>query len=245
MSAISNNEIKKIRSLGDKKFRDKLGLFVVEGEKMVEELLASSLEVEKVYRREEIGEEAMKKISFLSSASPVLAVAKKPATLSLTEDPFAQCGKGLFLALDAIRDPGNLGTILRVADWFGIDGIFASRDTVDIFNPKVVQSTMGSIFRVPFHYTDVPAICRHAVAHGGSVYGTFLDGEDIYRKQLDKGTDSPSVIIVGNESNGISTEVGALVTDRLLIPPFRPHRGHPESLNAAIATAITISEFRR
>ena len=245
MGTISNNEIKKIRSLGDKKFRDKLGLFVVEGEKMVEELLHSSFEVEAVYRRDEIGEEAMKRISLLSSPSPVLAVAKKPASIFLSEDPFVQHRKGLFLALDAIRDPGNLGTILRVADWFGIEAIFASRDTVDIFNPKVVQSTMGSIFRVPFYYTDVPAVCRHAVAHAGSVYGTFLDGEDMYQKNLNKGLESPSVIITGNESNGISDEVGALVTDRLYIPPFHPHRGHPESLNAAIATAITISEFRR
>ena len=245
MSAISNNEIKKIRSLGDKKFRDKLGLFVVEGEKMVDELLHSSFEVEAVYYRQDIGDEAMKRISFLSTPSPVLAVAKKPQTIFLSDDPFSKDGRGLFLALDAIRDPGNLGTIMRVADWFGIDAIFASRDTVDLFNPKVVQSTMGSIFRVPFYYTDIPQICSFAREHGGSVYGTFLDGENIYEKNLNKGKDSPSVIITGNESNGISAAVAAKVSDRLFIPPFNPHRGHPESLNAAIATAVTISEFRR
>lgn len=153
--------------------------------------------------------------------------------------------KGLFLALDGIRDPGNLGTIIRIADWFGIDAVYASPDTVDIFNPKVVQSTMGAIFRLRFHYCDIPDLCRAAASAGGHVYGTFLDGEDLYVKELATGAASASVIVIGNESNGISDEVGGLVTDRLFIPPWpRDERGS-ESLNAAVATAVTVAEFRR
>ena len=139
--SISANEIKKVRSLSEKKFRDRLGLFCVEGEKMVEEAMRSRFDVEKVYRKEEIGEEAMSKISALSSPSPSLAVVRKPKDINLSSDSdLSSClGKsGLFLALDTIRDPGNLGTILRIADWFGIDAVFAAPDTVDVFNPKVV-----------------------------------------------------------------------------------------------------------
>ena len=145
--SISVNEIKKVRSLSEKKFRDRLGLFCVEGEKMVEESLRSGFEVETVYRKDEIGEEAMSRISALSSPSPVLAVVRKPLDISIKDNALlSSClGKsGLYLALDTIRDPGNLGTILRVADWFGIDAVFAAPDTVDVFNPKVVQATMGA-----------------------------------------------------------------------------------------------------
>ena len=152
---------------------------------------------------------------------------------------------GLYLALDTIRDPGNLGTILRIADWFGIDAVFAAPDTVDIFNPKVVQATMGAIFRVKFHYADIPSLCRAAVSAGGNVYGTFLDGSDMYAKELNPGSDSPSVIVIGNESNGISAKVAELVSDRLYIPPYPRDSSGSESLNAAVATAITVAEFRR
>ena len=265
MSGISNNEIKKVRSLSMKKFRDQEGLFTVEGEKMVSEALGSSFHVEKVYRADEIGQETMSRISALSSPSPVLAVVRKPSGLVLEgtgeilqalvpgnsaekeHDGPATSGKhpGLFLALDTIRDPGNLGTILRIADWFGIDAVFASRDTVDVFNPKVVQATMGAIFRVRFHYADIPALTRIALEAGGHVYGTFLDGDNIYGKTLDCGTDSPSVIVIGNESDGISPEVASMVSDRLFIPPYPAGDPGSESLNAAVATAITVSEFRR
>ena len=243
-SPVSHNEIKFVKSLEQKKFRDEHGLFVVEGEKMVEEALRSPFSVEKVYREEEVGSAAMARLSLLSSPSPVLAVVRKPADIE------AGCAlnipdRGLFLALDGIRDPGNLGTIIRTADWFGIDAVFASKDSVDIFNPKVVQSTMGAIFRVKFHYCDICGLCAKVAAVGGNVYGTFLDGENIYARNLATGEVSPSVIVIGNESKGISPQVGAQVTDRLFIPSWpRDERGS-ESLNAAVATAVTIAEFRR
>lgn len=246
--SISANEIKRVRSLSDKKFRDRYGLFCVEGEKMVDEALRSGFDVETVYRKDEIGEEQMGRISSLSSPSPVLAVVRKPQDINLSSDTAlsgALGQSGLYLALDSIRDPGNLGTILRVADWFGIDAVFAAPDTVDVFNPKVVQATMGAIFRVKFHYAEIPALCRAAVSAGGNVYGTFLDGSDMYGKQLNPGKDSPSVIVIGNESNGISNEVAGLVSDRLYIPPYPKNDTGSESLNAAVATAITVAEFRR
>lgn len=246
--SISANEIKRVRSLSDKKFRDRYGLFCVEGEKMVDEALRSGFDVESVYRKDEIGEEQMGRISSLSSPSPALAVVRKPQDINLSSDASlsdALGQSGLYLALDSIRDPGNLGTILRVADWFGIDAVFAAPDTVDVFNPKVVQATMGAIFRVKFHYAEIPALCRAAVSAGGNVYGTFLDGSDMYEKQLNPGKDSPSVIVIGNESNGISDEVAGLVSDRLYIPPYPKNDTGSESLNAAVATAITVAEFRR
>lgn len=246
--SISANEIKRVRSLSDKKFRDRYGLFCVEGEKMVDEALRSGFDVETVYRKDEIGEEQMSRISSLSSPSPVLAVVRKPQDINLSSDAALSSAlgrSGLYLALDTIRDPGNLGTILRVADWFGIDAVFAAPDTVEVFNPKVVQATMGAIFRVKFHYAEIPALCRAAVSAGGNVYGTFLDGSDMYEKQLNTGKDSPSVIVIGNESNGISDEVAGLVSDRLYIPPYPKNDTGSESLNAAVATAITVAEFRR
>lgn len=246
--SISANEIKRVRSLSDKKFRDRYGLFCVEGEKMVDEALRSGFDVETVYRKDEIGEEQMSRISSLSSPSPALAVVRKPQDINLSSDAALSSAlgrSGLYLALDTIRDPGNLGTILRVADWFGIDAVFAAHDTVDVFNPKVVQATMGAIFRVKFHYAEIPALCRAAVSVGGNVYGTFLDGSDMYEKQLNTGKDSPSVIVIGNESNGISDEVAGFVSDRLYIPPYPKNDTGSESLNAAVATAITVAEFRR
>lgn len=248
MASISNNEIKRIRSLQQKKFRDESGLFVVEGEKMVAEALASAFSVEEVYKRDEIGEEAMKRISSLSTPSPVLALVRKPSDIapeslgyfdSMLSEP------GFYIGLDSIRDPGNLGTIIRIADWFGTDAVFASHDTVDIFNPKTVQATMGAIFRVKFHYVSMPGISDMILSHGGKVYGTFLDGENIYKRKLDTGADCPVMVVTGNESEGISDEVGSLVSDRLFIPPFPADVRGSESLNAAVATAITVAEFRR
>ena len=152
---------------------------------------------------------------------------------------------GLYLALDGIRDPGNLGTILRIADWFGIKAVFAAPDTVDLFNPKVVQATMGAVFRVRMHYVDLPSLSGLVKQTGGHVYGTFLDGTNIYERPLENGSNTPSVIVIGNESEGISKEMAALVSDRLYIPPYPAETPGSESLNAAIATAITVAEFRR
>ena len=248
MAVISNNEIKFIKSLQQKKFRDEYGLFVVEGEKMVEEAVKSGFTVESIHRKDEIGEDAMKRISSLASPSPVLAVIRKPSDIyadDISNLHSLYSDKGLFLALDTIRDPGNLGTILRIADWFGIDAVFATPDTVDVFNPKVVQSTMGAIFRVRMHYVDLPALSRAFIEDRGSIYGTFLDGKNIYGRELNSGTDFPSMIVIGNESDGISEEMSSLVTDRLYIPPYPSDSPGSESLNAAVATAITVAEFRR
>ena len=276
MPTISVNEIKRIKSLASKKFRDMYGEFTVEGEKMVAEAVSSSFAVEKIWRRDEIGEEAMSRISQLSSPSPVLAVVRKPENVSLdtgmqirealmsAAEPagkdISNAGKGtgtaddaisgrrlsgLYLALDTMRDPGNLGTVLRIADWFGINAVFASPDTVDVFNPKVVQSTMGAIFRVRFHYADIPDLAKTVLDAGGKVYGTFLDGRNIYSADLDCGTASPVLIVIGNESDGISAEVARLVSDRLFIPPYPADDPGSESLNAAVATAVTVAEFRR
>lgn len=248
MSSVSNNEIKKVKSLQQKKFRDETGLFVVEGEKMVDEALSSGLDVISVYKREEIGTEAMGRMSSLNSPSPVLAVVRKPSGVYVenSDDLSSVIAKGgLFLGLDTIRDPGNLGTILRIADWFGIDTVFATRDTVDVFNPKVVQATMGAIFRVNIHYVDLPELSDRILSAGGKVYGTFLDGENIYSRELVSGKDSPAMIVIGNEADGISDEMAALVSDRLYIPPYPVDSPGSESLNAAIATALTVAEFRR
>ena len=248
MASISNNEIKRVKSLQQKKFRDIEGLFIAEGEKMVEEAVRSGYQVERIYRREDIGEEAMKRISALSSPSPVLAVIRKPADVQISDlsGVLASLAKGgLYLALDSIRDPGNLGTILRIADWFGIDAVFAAPDTVDVFNPKVVQSTMGAVFRVKMHYVDLPKLSEGLLSMGGKVYGTFLDGRNIYSRDLDTGEEGPVMVVIGNESDGISEAMQGLVTDRLYIPPYPADEPGSESLNAAVAAAVTVAEFRR
>ena len=248
MAGISNNEIKRVKALQQKKFRDETGLFTVEGEKMVDEAVASLFKVENIYRREDIGEDAMKRISALSSPSPVLAVVRKPEDIYINDvsklTSLLSKG-GLYLALDTIRDPGNLGTILRIADWFGIDAVFATKDTVDVFNPKVVQATMGAIFRVKMHYVDLPALSDVVLTAGGKIFGTFLDGLNIYSRPLDNGDEAPVLIVIGNESEGISPSMAKLVTDRLYIPPYPADDPGSESLNAAVATALTVAEFRR
>ena len=231
---ITQAEIKKIRSLREKKFRDESGLFVVEGEKLVQEALDSSFKVVRVLRREEIGEAAMARISQLATPSPVLAVVERPAPAGGEALP-----DGLCLALDGIRDPGNLGTILRIADWFGAETVFLSEDCVEPFNPKAIQSSMGSLFRVRFVTEDLPALCRRFRAAGRPVYGTFLDGRDLYREALR----ADGLVVMGNEAAGIRPAVAAEVDARLLIPAFG--RSGAESLNVAAATAVTLSEFRR
>jgi len=238
---ISNNEIKHIKSLQNKKFRDESGLFVVEGEKMVAEAMESSFEVVNVYRRDEIGEEAMSRISSLSSPSPVLAVLKQAPKVSVAEIERMIKPGMLAIGLDAVRDPGNLGTIIRLSDWFGIDAIFASQDTVDVYNPKVVQSTMGALFRKKLIYCDLEKVCDIFTSNGLPVFGTFLEGENIYKKSLS----SDGLIVMGNEANGISQAIRNKVTEKLFIPPYPGDQPTAESLNVAIATAITVSEFRR
>ena len=230
---LTNAEMKSIRSLREKKFRDELGLFTVEGEKSVAEALASSFEVVRVLRAEDIGASAMERISQCATPSPVLAVVRMPK-----EDMPAELPGGLALALDSVRDPGNFGTILRIADWFGVSRVFASPDSVETFNPKTVQASMGSVFRVKVSRCDIAALCTEFSSAGRRVYGTVLDGENIYSAQLT----ADGLVVMGNESNGISAEVARRLDSRLRIPSFG---GGAESLNVAVATAVTFSEFRR
>ncbi len=245
MPALSANKIKFIRSLSQKKFRDEYGLFIAEGEKLVAEALASGYKVKEVYYEKEIGRECMERISTLSSPSPVLAVIEKPQfTPDNTLSSLSGCaGQPLYLALDGVKDPGNLGTIIRVADWFGIDAIFASSGTVEVYNPKVVQATMGAIFRKQVIYTDLAEICNKFLNAGLPVYGTFLDGKNLYENLT--ADNKKGLIVMGSESFGISPQLEALIDNKLLIPPYPAGSVTSESLNVAIATAIICAEFRR
>lgn len=235
---ISNADIKLIRSLKEKKFRAERGLFVIEGEKMLAEARASDFVIEQVYHIEEIGEKAMSRICSSSSAPPALAILRIPKVNSdtslLTID-----ADSLSLALDGVRDPGNMGTILRVADWFGVKQIYASQDCVELYNPKVVAASMGSIFRVKCTYCSLPELCKLYKEQSLAVYGTFLDGDNIYEQNLA----STGLLIMGNESNGISKQLEMEVTHRISIPSYNCSKA--ESLNVGVATAVSLSEFRR
>lgn len=182
----------------------------------------------------------MERMTSLSTAPDVLAVFELPQR---DNSAIGLNTESLYLALDGIQDPGNMGTIVRLADWFGVDTILAGNTTVDVFNPKCVISTMGSIARVKVVYCNLPTVLNEAVQKGISVWGTFLDGENIY--DLPEAEAPSGIIVMGNEGNGISDAVAANVTKRLLIPAYPPGRSGAESLNVAMATAITLAEFRR
>ena len=226
-------EIKYIKSLKEKKFRDSSGLFVVEGEKMVAEALASDFKVRQVIRVEDVGENTMSRISGLTSPPPVLAVVEQKRSHS------AELAAGLCLALDSVRDPGNMGTIIRLADWFGVKTIYCSADCVEVYNPKVVQASMGSVFRINIVVCDLLELCSRFKAASRKIYGTFLDGSNIYQSDLE----DDALIVMGNESNGISLAVRNQVDARVLIPSFGGSKA--ESLNVGVATAVVLSEFRR
>ena len=249
---ISKNKIKYIKSLELKKNRNKEGKFVAEGHKVVDDLLvlqpASLIVATEEWLKDKsidprtevvtVSEEELRKVSFLQHPQQVLAVFDQRDNRDFASANIDfNC---LNLALDGVQDPGNLGTIIRIADWFGIKRIYCSTDTADAYNPKVVQATMGSIARVYIYYIDLMALFASLPADV-PVYGTLLDGEDIYAQQLD----NRGFIVMGNEGKGISPELTQRVNRRLLIPNFPPERPTADSLNVAIATAITCSEFRR
>ena len=238
----SKADIRLIRSLGQKKFRQEHGLFVVEGEKMVGEALTQKrFPVEAVYRTADIGEELMGRMSLLSSPSPALAVLRIPS--DGIPDRASALPSGLCLGLDSVRDPGNVGTILRLADWFGIETVYLSPDCADLYNPKTVQATMGSIFRQRAVTCDLHALVRGCTAAGIHVYATALDGEDIRSAALDT---SRALILMGSERDGLSPALMTAATRRLHIPSFACNPdAAAESLNVAIATAVTCYEFRR
>lgn len=238
LQMLTKAEIKRIRSLGDKAGRQAEGLFVAEGEKLVGELLASDFAVREVHRvGGNVTAAEMERLSFLRTPTPVLAVA---------EIPSFPAGRpavaGLCLALDDVQDPGNVGTIIRLADWFGVRDIYCSPATADCWSPKAVQATMGAILRVRVHYGPLEPVLVSASEAGIPVYGTFLEGDNIYKCDLlpDKG-----LIVMGNEGRGISPDIAARITRKLYIPPYPPGVPTSESLNVAMATAIVLSEFRR
>ncbi len=232
---ISKNKIKLIRSLNTKKGRENTGLFVAEGPKLVHDLLNESFIPDEIL--DNIDD--IKKVSFLQHPQSMLGVFKirkgdnKP-TIDLLSD------SKLVLALDGVQDPGNLGTIIRIADWFGIEDILCSHDTVDCWNPKVVQATMGSIARIKLHYTDLIKMVDD-LPSDYPVYATLLDGNNIYDQPLSH----HGMIIMGNEGNGISPELRKRINRKLFIPNYPPERETAESLNVAIATSIVCAEFRR
>jgi TrmH family RNA methyltransferase len=239
---ITRAEILDIKSLATKQGREELGAFIAEGEKLVGEIRNSSLRIRRILQTkpifsdgEIISEKEMERISQLKSANSVLAVVETPRHSLTKVNP----EKSLVLALDRVQNPGNLGTIIRLADWFGISDIVCSEDTADCFNPKVVQATMGAILRVRVHYTNLPQWLANQ--KNTKIYGTFLEGENIYSTHLDQ----TGIIVMGNEGQGISNEVAERVSHKLLIPPYPADRCGSESLNVAVATAVICSEFRR
>ncbi len=247
---LSASQIKHIRSLQQKKFRAETSLFVVEGEKLVEEALHSGFETEGVWYRDEIGEKAMERISSLSSPSPVLAVVRQRKT-SLG-DISIEKGR-LYLMLDGVKDPGNLGTIIRLADWFGVSAVFCSQDCVELYNPKTVQATMGAIFRVPVVYCSLSDVVSKAVAALIPVFGTFLDGIPVGSEFCRKASGG-CIIVMGSESNGISEELSSLINKEMhiLIPSYdvsgkvkKAGLGEGrQSMNVATACAAILSLVR-
>ena len=248
---LSKSKIKWIHSLELKKNRDEQNLFVAEGMKLVSDLLPHlqcrflvvcspgfdfNLYSNTVAEAEQVTEGEYKKITLQKTPQGVLAVFEKPAD-TWNE---AEIYNSLSLALDDVQDPGNLGTIIRLADWFGIRHVFCSLHCADVYSPKTIQATMGAIAGVKVHYVDLPSFLRQMKGKI-PVYGTCMDGANIYEKTLENN----AILVMGNEGNGISATVEALVTEKLLIPRFSPDTTASESLNVSTATAITLSEFRR
>lgn len=250
---LTKNDIKFIKSINKKRERDVLGLFVAEGSKLVIDLIRSGGKLERLLATSawmdeqfsfisnnqlspiEISNSEMERITGLSSASPVLAIFHQPLIDTEISDEISS-----ILILDDIRDPGNMGTIIRTADWFGIKHLVCSMETVDCFNQKVIQSTMGSIIRVKIRYTDLPEFINNN-KNKFTFYGTLMYGESIMDVKYSK----KSALIIGNEAHGISSEVEKLVDQRITIPGSQINDGiaGPESLNAAVATSVVLYDW--
>lgn len=240
-------DIQFVRSLADKRVRDRERLFVAEGAKLVEEIMASALTIRCVYttraelrgeRVELVDRRDMERISQLKTPTDTLALVEQPTY----EFDIRRVADSLVLALDGVQNPGNLGTIIRLADWFGVEDIVCSAECADCFNPKVVQATMGAILRVRIHYTDNLARLLHTASEcGAQIYGTLLEGENIYEHRLEQ----RGVVVMGNEGRGLSEECRNVLTDKLFVPPYPIDVATSESLNVAMATGIVLAEFRR
>ena len=253
---LSKNKIKLIQSLGQKKYRNIHKLYVVEGEKIIMECLKSGIFIkyliitpafsdkinEEILGNVEevsvIDEKDLRKVSLLSTASMGMAVIRIPEE----NKDLTNVDSELSLILDTIQDPGNMGTIIRIADWFGINHIFCSKSTVDMYNPKVLQSAMGSFLRVNVFYCNLlDLIEKYLKIPGFEIYGTFLNGNNLQEEPLHE----RGFIVIGNESKGLSDEISLKVTKRLFIPGYPAGQQTAESLNASIATALVCAEFRR
>lgn len=241
---VTKNQIKRIKSLHQKKYRKEYKLFIAEGVKVIQELLNSNFKLNHLYVTQALDfDVAQDKISLITKADldKITALNTSNNSLAVFEIPVEKeiQYKDWVLALDDIRDPGNLGTIIRLCDWFGIEQIICSLETVDAFNPKVVQATMGSLSRVTISYCDLATqIKSSGVDH---IYGTFMDGANLYQSSM---VSTKGIVVMGNEANGISKEIEQLVTQRIAIPRFGKFQ-QTESLNVAMATSILLSELRR
>lgn len=243
---VTNGIIKWVHSLAQKKNRDNERCFVAEGTKCVLDTLGAFrlrglfctenwLRTHNIEDADVVSSSQIERMSMLKTPTEVIAVYEMPDY----DVDLSETVRNLNLALDNVQDPGNLGTIIRIADWFGINDIYCSVDTVDVYNPKVVQATMGAISRVRVHYCDLPGL--FGTLKDVPVFGTFLDGDSIYEEKLG----SDGFIVMGNEGKGISPEVEKYVDKRLLIPSYPVGVVTSESLNVGMATAIVVSEFRR
>lgn len=234
---VSKANIKLVRGLQQKKQRDEQRLFVAEGRKCVEEIAKGFEQVFLFVEGENASAEDIARMSSLRTPQGVIGVFRMPDAVSMETG-------GLIVALDGVQDPGNMGTIIRTCDWFGVRDVVCSEDTVDCFNPKVVQATMGALARVRVHYTDLSNWLAEVSEKGVPVYGTLLDGKNMYAEgsiqERQKG-----VIVMGNEGNGISQAVRRCITHPLFIPPYPTGAETSESLNVGIATAVVLAEFRR
>ncbi len=248
---LSKNLIKLVRSLDMKKFRKETNLFVAEGEKLVNDLIASGVECHKIIATEKhasalknvrnvevitVDDDELKKVSFLKSPQGIVGLFKQKNSIPDADTPRRE----LCLALDDVQDPGNMGTIIRIADWFGIEHIYCSIGTVDVYNPKTVQATMGALARVNVYYVELPDYLA-SLDSSIPVYGTFLNGKNIYEHELS----ANGVIVMGNEGKGIGAECEKYIDEHILIPNYPAGRATSESLNVSTATAIVCGEFRR
>lgn len=238
---LTKSQIKWVRSLQQKKFRDAEGVFVAEGEKCVNDL-KGAFDLVLLISPENATQTEIEQMSSLRTPQGVIGVFKKREDMG---NGLLDMGDGLWVALDGVQDPGNLGTIIRTCDWFGVHHIVCSRDTADCYNPKVVQATMGALARVNVHYIDnLGDMLQQMQKADYPIYGTLLDGKDMYEPTAIP-TKDKGIIVMGNEGNGISPEVRELVTHPLFIPSYPTDIPTSESLNVSIATAIILAEFRR
>jgi len=251
---ISKNTIKLIKSLEQKKFRIKENVFIVEGDKNVSEVLDSKYKIEKLFATgsfiekisslikdakfvSEVTKNEIKQASLLKNPQNSIAICTLPGIKTVPE----KMGENLHIYLDDIQDPGNLGTIIRICDWFGIERLFCSRNTADLFNPKVIQASMGSFCRVEVYYTPFEPVALIANNSGIPIYGALLGGENIYQQKLPES----ALLVMGNEGNGINAEIEKLIARKIKIPEFNRNGKSAESLNVSVAAGMVLYEVVR